>query len=276
MTKNWFTFLISIIGVLTITQVLAQDKLQVRVNRYLEVRSISGNALYQNRYQSQPARIGTKLVNVGDSLSVGNDSSTTLALDTGIGFIQVAENTKLQIRKLQTTQKGGKITHLQVTGGQVKLKLRSFTHDDSSLQIETPAGITGVRGTEFGVVVQPGGKTGVATLTGSVATSAQGKTVYVNKGFQSMVIPGKPPSPPIPLRNDPSLDVRFLAVVANQKVRIVGKIDPVNLVILGNQPLTTDNNGRFDILVSLPDNSRIPLTVTTPLGKIQDYELAVP
>ncbi|MEA5577883.1 FecR family protein [Anabaena sp. UHCC 0451] len=276
MKRHWLLLSIFFVVALTISQVLAQDRLQVRVNRFLEVRSVSGDVTYQNKQSSQPARIGTKIQNVGDRISIGKRSSTMLALDTNIGFLQVAENTKLQIQKMQTTNNGGRITHLQVKGGQVRIKLRPFTHRDSSLEIETPAGITGVRGTEFGVSVQPSGKTGVATLTGSVATSAQGQTVYINKGFQSIVIPGEPPSPPMPLRNDTRLDVRFLADQGNQQVRIAGKIDPVNLVILGNQPLTTDKNGTFDTVVPLPANRRIAVTVTTPLGKKQDYELAVP
>jgi hypothetical protein len=70
--------------------------------------------------------------------------------------------------------------------------------------------------------------------------------------------------------------VRFLAAVANQQVRIAGKIDPVNLIMLENQPLTTNRDGTFDILIPLPANRRIAVTVTTPLGKKQEYELAVP
>lgn len=276
MKRYWLLLGVSVVGLLTIRQVLAQNKLQVRVKRYLEVRKLSGSVTYQNKQRSQSASIGAKLQNVGDSISTGDNSSTMLALDTAIGFIQVAENTKLQIQKLQTTVNGGRITHLQVTGGQVRIKLRSFTHRDSSLEIETPAGITGVRGTEFGVSVQPTGKTGVATLTGSVATTAQSQTLYINKGFQSLIIPGEPPSPPIPLQNDTRLDVKFLAAQGNQQARIAGKIDIVNLIILGDQPLTTDRNGTFDIVVPLPANRRIAVTVTTPLGKRQDYELAVP
>lgn len=276
MKRQGLLLSILVAGFLFIGQVFAQEKLQVKVHRYLEVRNVYGDVTYQNGHISQIARVGTKLENVGDSISIGERSSTMLALDTNIGFLEVAANTQLQIQKLQTTSNGGRITHLQITGGQVFLKLRPFTNRDSSFQIQTPAGITGVRGTEFGVSVQPSGKTGVATLTGSVATSAENQTVYVNKGFQSLIIPGEPPSPPIPLRNDTRLDVRFLAAIKNQQARIIGKIDPVNLLILGNQPLTCDQTGRFDIVVPLPANRRIAATVTTPLGKKQNYQLAVP
>ncbi|MGM3306480.1 FecR family protein [Anabaena sp. WFMT] len=276
MKKLWLLFSILFVGLLTITQVLAQKKLQLKINRYLEVRSTSGNVTYQNRQISQLARIGIKLQNVGDSISTGQRSSSMLSLDTGIGFIQVAENTKLEIQKLQTTSQGGRITNLQVTGGQVRLKIRTFTHQDSTLQIQTPAGITGVRGTDFGVSVQPTGKTGVATLTGSVATTAQGQRVYVNKGFQTLVIPGEPPSVPTPLRNNTRLDVQVLEERRNQQVRIVAKVDPVNLVMLLNQPLITDRSGKFDITIPMPANRRVAMTVTTPLSKKQDYELIVP
>jgi FecR protein len=276
MKKRWLLLNVLFFSLLTISQVFAQDNFQVKFNRYLEVRSISGNVTYQNGQTSQPARIGVKLKNVKDSITTGQRSTSMLELDSGIGFLQVAENTKLQIQKLQKTSKGGNITNLQVTGGQVRLKLRPFINQDSSLQIETPAGITGVRGTEFGVIVQPNGKTGIATLSGSVATTAQGESVYVNKGFQSLVIPGEAPSPPSLLRDDTNLELQILAAVDNQKVRIVGKVDPVNLVILANQPLTTNRSGKFDITILVPANRRVAVTVTTPLGKKQDYELAVP
>ncbi|MBD2693169.1 FecR family protein [Anabaena catenula] len=276
MKKRWLLLSVLVIAILTISRVSAQNNFQLRVNRYIEVRRVSGDVTYQNGKTSQSARIGVKLKNVGDSISTGQRSSSMLALDTGIAFVQVAENTKLEIQKLQQTRNGGHITNLQVRSGQVRLKVRPFTHKDSSLQIETPAGIAGVRGTEFGVSVQPTGKTGVATLTGSVSTTAQGQSVYINKGFQSLVIPGEPPSAPLPLRNDTSLNLQVLEEAGNQQARIIGKVDPVNLVIFANQPLTTDRSGKFDITIPMPANRRVAVTVTTPLGKKQDYELVVP
>ncbi|WP_071191975.1 FecR family protein [Trichormus sp. NMC-1] len=276
MKKRWLLLSVLVIAILTISRVSAQNNFQLRVNRYIEVRRVSGDVTYQNGKTSRSARIGIKLKNVGDSISTGQRSSSMLALDTGIAFVQVAENTKLEIQKLQQTRNGGHITNLQVRSGQVRLKVRPFTHKDSSLQIETPAGIAGVRGTEFGVSVQPTGNTGVATLSGSVSTTAQGQSVYINKGFQSLVIPGEPPSAPLPLQNDTSLNLQVLKEAGNQQARIVAKVDPVNLVIFANRPLTTDRSGKFDITIPMPANRRVAVTVTTPLGKKQDYELVVP
>lgn len=274
--KHWLLLSLFFIFLLTFQQALAKNNLHLRVNRYLEVRSIFGNVIYGNQQTSQPANVGTKLQKVGDSISTGKNSRTMLALDTEIAFVEVAENTKLQIQKLHSTSNNGKVTELLLTGGQVRLKVRPLNNRESRLEIKTPAGITGVRGTEFGVSVQPSGKTGVATLKGQVVTSAQGKTVSVNKGFQSFIIPGKPPSPPVRLQDDTSLQIKILADMGNQQAKIAGKVDPVNLIILANESLITNQNGEFEVITALPNNRKIAVSITTPLGKKQKYELAVP
>jgi hypothetical protein len=274
--KHWLLLSLFFIFLLTFQQALAKNNLHLRVNRYLEVRSIFGNVIYGNQQTSQPANVGTKLQKVGDSIGTGKNYRTMLALDTEIAFVEVAENTKLQIQKLHSTSNNGKVTELLLTGGQVRLKVRPLNNRESRLEIKTPAGITGVRGTEFGVSVQPSGKTGVATLKGQVVTSAQGKTVSVNKGFQSLIIPGKPPSPPVRLRDDTILQIKILADMGNQQAKIAGKVDPVNLVILANEPLITNQNGEFEVITALPNNRKIAVSITTPLGKKQKYELAVP
>jgi hypothetical protein len=274
--KHWLLLSLLFIFLLTFQQALAKNNLHLRVNRYLEVRSIFGNVIYGNQQTSQPANVGTKLQKVGDSIGTGKNSRTMLALDTEIAFVEVAENTKLQIQKLHSTSNNGKVTELLLTGGQVRLKVRPLNNRESRLEIKTPAGITGVRGTEFGVSVQPSGKTGVATLKGQVVTSAQGKTVSVNKGFQSLIIPGKPPSPPVRLRDDTILQIKILADMGNQQAKIAGKVDPVNLIILANEPLITNQNGEFEVITALPNNRKIAVSITTPLGKKQKYELAVP
>ena len=274
--KHWLLLSLLFIFLLTFQQALAKNNLHLRVNRYLEVRSIFGNVIYGNQQTSQPANVGTKLQKVGDSIGTGKNSRTMLALDTEIAFVEVAENTKLQIQKLHSTSNNGKVTELLLTGGQVRLKVRPLNNRESRLEIKTPAGITGVRGTEFGVSVQPSGKTGVATLEGQVVTSAQGKTVSVNKGFQSLIIPGKPPSPPVRLRDDTILQIKILADMGNQQAKIAGKVDPVNLIILANEPLITNQNGEFEVITALPNNRKIAVSITTPLGKKQKYELAVP
>jgi hypothetical protein len=256
-------------------QVDAQS-LQVRVDRWLEVRQATGTVTYQQGQTSRNARVGTRLQAVGETIRTGQGASAVLAVDTGVGFVNVSENTTVRVQSLEVTNSGGRITQLQVSGGQARLQVRRFTNPDSRLEIQTPAGVSGVRGTDFGVSVQPDGKTGVVTLEGGVVASAQGQSVAVNGGFQSLVIPGEPPSPAVPLTNNPALDLRQLTAEANQTARIVGQVDPVNLVQIEDETLVLDRQGNFDVTIPLSASRSIEAVVTTPLGRQQVYELLVP
>ncbi|NET72344.1 MAG: iron dicitrate transport regulator FecR [Sphaerospermopsis sp. SIO1G2] len=251
------------------------DTFRVKVNRWLELRRSRGQVIYVSGQKSQPAKKGLRLKSVGDTIITKKGGSAVLAIDVGTGFVNIAENTIVSVNKLSKEPDGGRITQLLVKSGQVRLQLRRLTHDTSRVEISTPAGVAGVRGTEFGVSVQDNGKTGVGTKTGSVATSAQGKTVLVNAGFQNLTIPGKPPTPPVPLRDNPSLNVIQLVASGNQ-VRIVGTVDPVNLVKVFQKPIDIEPSGKFDITVPLPPNRQVEAQVITPLGTQQPYQLAVP
>lgn len=269
-------FLATIALLLPVSRVGAQQVLPVRVDRWLEIQQVSGTVTGVIGGSSQPARISERLQNVGDAVITGNASSAVLAVDTAIGSIAVAENTSVLVSELTVLPTGGHITHLEVTGGQVRLELRPFTDPDSELEIETPAGISGVRGTTFGVSVQPSGQTGIATIDGSVTAEAQGQQVEVSQGLQSLIIPGEPPTVPEPLRDDPRLDIQILQKVERRTVQIVGQTDPVNLLVINDEPQTLTRSGEFDLQVPVPDDRRIKVTVITPLGTRQIYELAIP
>ncbi|MEA5582405.1 FecR family protein [Nodularia harveyana UHCC-0300] len=278
MIKPWWigNFILLQVGLVAIVQASAtDDQLQVKVKRWLEVRQPVGEVLYSRGKTSQPATSGLRLQAVGDTITTKKNSSAVLSIDIGTGLIKISENTIINIQKLERGEKGEQITQLQVKAGQVRLQLRPFTNPASRLEIESPAGVAGVRGTDFGVNVQQNGTMGVATLTGSVATNAEGQTVLVNAGFQNITIPGEPPSQPVPLQENTDLNIRELSANGNQ-VRIVGTVDPVNLLIIAQQEQKTDVNGKFDVTVPFLPNRRVEAVVVTPLGTKQLYELAIP
>jgi hypothetical protein len=253
------------------------QSVQVRVQRKLILQQVAGQVAYQRGKTTRPARTGDALQAVGDGISTGQNATATLAVDTAIGFITVAENTKVSVRELRYASDDGRITRLQVSQGQVRLRLRRFTHRGSVLEIQTPAGISGVRGTEFGLNVQPQGKTSVATLTGGVAAIAQGKTVTVKAGFQNYTIPGEAPSTPVPIRNSTELKygVERFTEGRTRKIRLTGQVDPVNSVLVENIPQITDRQGRFSLVQLMPNRLKVQITVITPLGKKQIHELEI-
>ncbi|MBE9180357.1 FecR domain-containing protein [Oculatella sp. LEGE 06141] len=242
---------------------------------WLEVRQLVGNVTIERSNRSQPARVGDRLSTVGDAIATGANSSAVLIVDTGIGNVNVAENTLMRIRSLSVAPDQGRITRLEVPRGRIRLQLRRFTSPNSELEIETPAGISGVRGTDFGVAVQPDGKTGVATLNGAVVTAAQGQEVDVAGGFQNFTIPAEPPAPATPLRNDTQLQYQFVRLIEGgvRRIRLLGRVDPVNLVEVNRVAQTTDRDGRFSVLYPALSSLRVEVRVSTPLGTEQVHVL---
>ena len=251
--------------------------LSLRIERWLELREMTGRVITIYANQSRSAKLGDRLQAIGDGIATNVKATAILVIDTEIGQVNIGSKTQLRVRSLQTVPSGGRITQLEVTGGQARLKVRPFSNPDSRLEILTPAGIAGVRGTEFGVNVQPSGKSAVATLEGTVVATAQAQSVEVKAGFQIVMIPGEPPSPPVPITNDTSLTFHWVKTFAGhiRKVRLEGQIDPVNTVFVAGEPIDSDRNGRFSVLLSVPNFPRYHVVVVTPLGKTQDHELAL-
>ena len=266
---------LSVLSSLILVSPTDSRTIQFRFKRWIDVQSVSGSVTLINRNGRESARVGQRLQSVGEGIVTGARSSATLNLDSGIGTLQVSENSQFTIQEIQNNN-GGAQTKLNVSRGQVRLKLRSFTNPSSSLEVFTPAGVTGVRGTDFGVSILPSGKTGVATLKGKVVAAAQGETVEIDRGFQSSVIPGRPPLPPIPLRDNAKLDVQVLSQEANGQVRLVAQTDDINVISIGELVIETNNQGILDIRVPMGINRSIEVRVTTPLGKERNYQLLVP
>ena len=209
---------------LTLSITAAGAPLTLQGNRWLVVDQRRGDVTFTPYQQSsRQVQIGDRLTNVGDVLTTGANASARLEVDQQTGFVMMAENSQIQVRSLSITRSGGRITHLNVSKGQVRLRVRPLTNPDTQLELHTPAGVSGVRGTDFGITVQTDGQTGVATIEGSVFTSAQGETVTVGANAQSTIIPGEPPTPPEPLRNDPALFIEQLSAIPNSRLaRVVG------------------------------------------------------
>lgn len=257
----------------------SDEDIQVRVRRWLEVRQLDGQVTLQSRTGAlQPAQVGDRMQSIGDMLTTSVNSNSILAVDTTVGFIDVAENTSLAIQDLRTMPDGGRITRLVVSRGQARLRIRPFTHDSSELEIETPAGWSAVRGTDFGVTIHPDGTTGLATLEGAVVTEGQGEQVDVGAGFQTLIVPGEPPLPPTPIEGlgDTRLRLRLLTALDDDQAQITGRVDPVNLLIVNGDVQAIDDEGFFDVQVPIPADRRVRARVITPLGAQQDYALAIP
>ncbi len=268
----------AILLVVLVTQSMAQQAIQVRVDRWLQVREVTNEVTIEHSSSRHAAQVGDRLQAVGDSITTGKKSSATLIVDTGVGVIEVSEQTTLRVRSLAMAPDNGRITRLDVPIGNARLRVRRFTHKGSELEIQTPVGLSGVRGTEFGVAVQPNGKTGLAVRQGLVMSTAQNRSVTVGAGFQSFTLPGEPPSHPVRWTDDTSLQYDFEKRIERgvRKVRLQGQVNPVNSVVVDGVSQSTDREGRFITDLQLvPSYLRIQVVVMTPLGRQKMYDLAL-
>lgn len=268
----------------------AQNLQMPASSRFILVEEVRGTVTYGP--SQQPVRAGQQLAQ-GTQVSTGSDSSARLRIDSQIGSVEVAENTTFQVKTLTT----GK-TALFVTGGRVRLSVspgarlreaqkslsggggesvlaQSSSSRDYPITVETPAGIAGVQGTSFGVNVGPDGKTGIATIHGTVAAQSQGREVLVTPGQYVVIEPGKVPKQP---ETAPKLaEFRLLNVkrVSAGAVRVVGQAHPLDLVFVNGKAVQTDAEGKFSALVNCPLNRRIKFSVTGPASRETVYEIAV-
>jgi FecR protein len=254
----------------------AQNSLTVRVEKWLQVQNFTGQVTYTRQGQSRAAKVGDRLERVGDAIATADKAKTTLFIDTNIGTVEVAAKTRLQVQTLTAVGDQGRITRLLMPYGRARLKLRKFTSPNSRFEIETPTGVGSVRGTDFAINLQAGGKLSIVTLQGAVESSAQGQSVLVPAGFQSLTMPGKPPTPPVPLREDLSLDYDLEKSVVGgiRQIRLVGKVDPVNAVTINGRPQPTDELGQFRVFVPVVSYPKVSVLVITPLGTEKQYDLA--
>ncbi len=245
-------------------------------SRWLDVAKVKGETTYSKARQAQrPAHIGDRLQLPGDQLSTLASGSAELHLDDGIGTITIGNLTTVTIQNLEKRADGGKVTNLQIQGGQCLLELRKLKHPRSSVTVKTPAAIAGVRGTKFGISANGQGLSAIATQKGKVVVTGQGKSVAVNAWEQILAVPGQPPTSPRPLvQNAYLLDVK-LAWVNAEQVRLQANTDPGNLVRVYGVPLDLNIDGRIETTVKIAPDLRVIVVVTTPLGQQKIFPLTV-
>ncbi|MEA5476031.1 FecR family protein [Pseudanabaena galeata UHCC 0370] len=260
-------------------QTEAQRAIQVRTDQWLKVDKVMGNVKYRNlyNYANREAKVGDRLQTTSDEISTGANSSAVLSVDTGVGSIYVAENTTIQIRSFRIATDNGRITNLFVPRGKARLQIRKFTNRGSQLNIQTPAGISGVRGTTFTVIARPNGNMITTTFDGSVETTARNQTKIVNGGFQNLTVVGESPSTPVPISNDASLRyaINRQTSSSGRSVSFLGYTNPFNTVKVDGLEQSLDRIGKFALQLPATSSLKVKVTVETPTGKIQVYEIPI-
>ena len=252
---------------------------QESIERYLEIAEIQGTVTVETgalKQQGRAAKVGDRLRAPGEGVATGSNSSAKLRADSGIGTIDVAENSNLQVKSLRTLRNGAKTTDLATNRGRNRVRVRSFRNPASRFTIQTPTGIAGVRGTDFTVIVAPSGETRVFTASGEVEVTAQFQTRRLTDGSYTVIAPGKPPTEAGSFSSSLLVSLQLLPAPDEGKVRLKGKVNPINSVFLDNQAIDLSPTGEFELIATIAPSRRLTLVVRTPLGDEQVYELVIP
>jgi len=266
---RWFA-----VGLLVVLLTFPGRSLSAQSIGWLEVLQTRGRVTL---IKSPPrvAQIGDRLSRIGDALETGPNSSAILRLDESIGTINIAENTSLRIRRLGRLRSGARVTKLDLTQGQVRLHIRRFNNFESRLEIQSPAGVAAVRGTEYGISLGQDGRMIIATESGLVTAAALGETVYLEPDFGSRLRPGEPPSPPSRLDRELWLELDGTEINARQ-LYVSGKIAPLNSVSVAGTEVSVSDQGQFAVTMPLPNSTSLfdfDVVVSNALGEKRSHSL---
>jgi FecR protein len=239
-------------------------------SRSMSVRDVSGNVTYGGN----ATRKGDSFSASQKELRTGKGGRASLAIDDGdVGNISIAENTNLRVTNLSSSSRGGRNTQLAMSQGRVRVQVRKFNNPDSGFSINTPTGSVGVRGTDFGVVVLPGGETRVSAVNGIVDVQANNRTVVLEGGYSTVISPGRPPLTPVLATGDVKVSYTVLPNGTNDKVRVTGSANPIDFVFLNGRTLALNSKGEFNTSLPIPVNRQLQVVVQNPLGEKITYNL---
>ncbi len=139
----------------------------------------------------------------GDRVITGPGQSLRVKFADG-SELQVLENTEVRFDKLSYLKDTGMVdTRIRLPHGRVNSRVEKLA-PNSRYQIQTPAAITAVRGTQYRVATDRNQVSRTEVTEGSVAVSAGAITRTVETGFGLVAEPGQPLPEPVKLLAAPT------------------------------------------------------------------------
>lgn len=174
----------------------------------VEVVSVSGEVVAKVWHEGGAERG----VAAGDSLHAGDELRTG---EEANAVLQFADGSRLSVRAGSTLaldtvsaygDSGMTDTRIRLQRGRLDTRAHEAQGPATRFQIQTPAAVSAVRGTEYRVGVTDRGERAVTeVLVGKVAVAGAGVDRLVAEGFGTVTVTGREPEPPRPLLEPPDL-----------------------------------------------------------------------
>ena len=163
-----------------------------------KISSVSGDVQILRSGSTESVKATNDMeLGVGDTITTGSDESTNLIFFDG-SHMEIKANSEILVKELSTASTGSTSVSLRQNIGRTINRVNKLIDSGSRYKVETPSGVTLVKGTIFEVLVLQSGDTTVKAEEGSVLFTASGVTVTVNQGFLSSASVGGTPSTPTP------------------------------------------------------------------------------
>ncbi len=190
--------------------------------------------------------------------TIGENTSVEVAPETDLGFIEITD----AVSKIRLND--GRVA-ASSEGRSVRIEVKN-----SDAVAETSDGA-------FAVLTEGEGNVSVASSRGDVALSAQGETVKVEAGTQSLVRPNSAPSKPTEIPNSLFLKVRRPHADAQLKSAMVaGTATPGSIINIAGTKIPVGSDGAFQSRVGLGAGSReIRVTVVDASGRRETQAVQV-
>lgn len=285
------------------------DDLIAQATSTLRIEEIRGTGIAT--IDGRPVRVGSTL-ETGAELVTGENTTVRFRIEGRGGSIEVAEFSRFIVGNLATgaidlqilegratfalpssspSNSAGLEGHLfTATTGLKTLEVSDISQinlEDSlgiaqnsgrgnyNFRVRTPTGVTGVRGTAFGVDVGPNGQTGVSTVSGTVIAAAQNQEQLVSSGQYAIISPNSPPTLVQPTPPDAKLKVLIHQTRSGNRVRVFGQVDRLDLVYINGQAIETDPDGNFAVILDRPISRLLRFVIRGPAIRERVYEIPV-
>ena len=248
--------------------------------------AVSGDVVRLSALGGASALAVGQRLRADDSVRTGRGGRTDLQLGAR-SRLTIAEGTQLTVREITE-----KVHRFKLARGRIAV---DYQADGARLlRIESADGgaVAETQGARFGVL-STGTAVAIATEAGAVNLRAQGKTVEVRAGTQSIAVGGKPPSGAEPIPARLLLKVADAAAAQEREglcAEVEGTAPPGAEVLVDGVPAAVADDGRFRVRVpAAPDKTAVAVamrdaggretTRTVPCGpggnvaRIQDFAI---
>lgn len=189
-----------VLSLLFIVLVTAGSYLAITQHIWTTAQVMAASGTLQSSPDEQPYRWHT--IQPGERISEGERIRTAMDATAQLRFpdgsqIALAPQSEISLVEIKRSWNGQVEIELSQYSGETQNDVIPFTDGDSRYQVNTSSGIVNVRGTSFGVIVDPASGTALFSVSkGSIWVASGSETVLVEVGQATKTKPDMTPNTP--------------------------------------------------------------------------------